>query len=223
MVQILSDDFHVLTQPLGFQHFDVPFRIDGMGQQFLLKIERRTQVKLKDGNIFSRFDLLLRGVQRQRTDILPLDALHPDTYPLDGAILVNGHPERIGEIGLGVEIFGQREGIFCRAKLLDTVQSVNTQPLVAQTASHNIPPLPKHLDAVGCHFERTGCIIPETLVGQLQGQIIPHRLDNLCQEALSGWNLLEENASLEVVALVDKVVSSHVRTPPRSMSSACSM
>ena len=50
------------------------------------------------------------------------------------------------------------------------------------------------------------CIIPETLVGQFQGQIIPHRLDNLCQEALSGWNLLEENAPLEMMAFIDEVI-----------------
>ena len=38
MPQILSDAFHVLAQPLGYQHFDASFRIDSMGQQFLLKI-----------------------------------------------------------------------------------------------------------------------------------------------------------------------------------------
>ena len=93
-------------------------------------------------------------MQRQRTDILSLDTLYPNFHPFHRTLLIDNHSDRIGKIGLRVKIFGQRKGIFCRAKLLDAVKSVSSQLLVAQTASHNIPPLPEHLNAVGCHFER---------------------------------------------------------------------
>ena len=177
-----------------------------MGQQFLLKIERRTQVKLKDGNIFSRFDLLLRGVQRQRADILPLDALHPDTHPLDGAILIDGYPERIGKIGLRIEIFGQGEAAVGSLQADDPVELVDAQSSVGHAPGHDIPTLSKGLDTEWFYLELERLLVPKTLVTHIHGQAVAHRLNNLRQEALSGWNLLEEDAPFEVVALVDEVV-----------------
>ena len=57
--QILTDGLHSLAEPLGVQNLDVIFCIDSMDQQLLLEIERRTQVKFKDGRVLRDFGLQL--------------------------------------------------------------------------------------------------------------------------------------------------------------------
>ena len=154
-------------------------------------------------------------MQRQRADVLSLDARNAYPHPLGLDSVIDDDPERIGKEALRIEIVGQYKSVLYRTEGVDAIKRVDAQPPVAHAASHHIPPLAKDLDAIGSHLEGRCCIAPEALVDYLQCQIVAHRLDDLRQEALPRGDLLEENTPLEVVAFVDEVIHGKGVQQPR--------
>ena len=150
-----------------------------MGQQFLLEIEGRPQAKLKNGAFLRRFDFSLGSMQRQRTHILSLNALYPYLHTLYGTMHIDDNPERFGKIGLRIEIIGHDERMVGRSQRMDTVERINADIIIIQTAGHDIPPQMENLDTIGSHFERTSRIVPKALIGQHQRPTLPHGLDDL--------------------------------------------
>ena len=118
-------------------------------------------------------------MQRQRTHILSLNALHPYPHPLYGTMHIDDNPERFGKIGLRIETIGHDERVFGRSQRMDAVERINADIIIIQTAGHDIPPQMENLDTIGSHFDRTGRIVPKALIGQLQRPTVPHGLDDL--------------------------------------------
>ena len=98
---------HFLPQPKRFQHF----KCVAVPKEFLLEVEGGAHLDGENA-VFSRMhQLLLRGMQRQGTQVVGLVGAHFQFHGLDGAFLVANDTETAFKVVLWVEFLGVFEGL----------------------------------------------------------------------------------------------------------------
>ena len=208
---------YLLTEPDWFEHFD----IFAIRQNLLIEVEFGTDAKGEDAEGFVPFRFLLGVVERQGAEVVCLACgnLQPDLFGLavgagDDAVVV------VEEV-LGVEVVGHREGHAVElGDVEDAVEGINHDAVEVRAECNQIPALLEELHAIGMDVECVTLFAPIALVGDAKLGVRLHRFEDERQIVLSRWNILEEDAVLDGLAVQQQVADGDGLEQPAAKPSA---
>lgn len=153
-----------------------------------------------------RLHFLLGMVQRQRAYILAMHAKYFETYCLHWEFVSGDYSEACVKVCFRVEIFGISE--FCGQcrQFMYAVERECTQCLAFPAVACDIPSLLEHFHAIGLYGVDAFRVAPIALMYKFYFKAVAHSLNDRREILSAGRNLLEQDATLEMMAFVDEIV-----------------